>query len=281
MTHAGFDRPLRCAGSLDSAALLPTLYRAEQNFGWSAGMAAITAGLITQETLPAGPVAEAGCGGGGLLADLKQLLPGRALAGIDLHPEALRHAASLLDGRAHLAQAHLHCLPWPDDVFALVLALDTLDQRGVHLPHALQECRRVLAADGLLLLRVSAHPWLQGPHDDAFNTGRRYTKQTMLAALERAGFAPLRVTFANTLLGPPIAALRLLQRWRMLPWLPSLYTTPGLNALLAAALQAEARWLRCHDLPVGLSLYVLARKMAAENLSSPRTRPEDPDEPSA
>jgi len=280
MTRAALARPPHCAGSLDSATLLPSLYRTEQNFGWSAGMAAITAGLLAQTALPPGPVAEVGCGGGRLLAGLGPLLPGRAVAAIDLHPEALRRAASILAGRAQLAQAHLHCLPWPDDALALVLALDTLDQRGVRLSHALHECRRVLCTGGVLLLRVSAHPWLQGPHDDAFNTGRRYTKHTIRRALERAGFAPLRVTFANSLLGLPIAALRLLQRWRVLPWLPSLYTTPGLNALLAATLQVEARWLRHYDLPAGLSLYVLARKTADEQPSPPRTHREEFDEPS-
>lgn len=281
MIRSAFGPPLRCAGSLDSATLLPSLYRTELTFGWSAGMAAITATLIAQTALPPGPVAEIGCGGGRLLAGLKPLLPGRALAAIDLHPEALHRAASILEGSAYLAQAHLHCLPWPDDAFALALALDTLDQRGVRLPYALHECRRVLVEDGLLLLRVSAHPWLQGPHDEAFNTGRRYAKQTMLAALEQAGFAPLRVTFANSLLGPSIAALRLLQRWHVLPWLPSLYTTPGLNALLAATLQAEARWLRRYNLPAGLSLYVLARKTAGRQSSPPRTPHEDAREPNA
>lgn len=281
MTRAAPARLPYCADSLDSATLLPFLYRTEQSFGWNAGMAAITAALIAQTALPPGPVAEIGCGGGRLLANLELLLPGRALAGIDLHPDALHHAASTLDDRAQLAQAHLHCLPWPDDAFALALALDTLDQRGVHLSRALHECRRVLRADGLLLLRVSAYPWLQGPHDDAFNTGRRYARRTMLAALEQTGFAPLRVTFANSLFGPSIAALRLLQRWRVLPWLPSLYTTPGLNALLAAALRIEARWLRRQDLPAGLSLYILARKTAGEKPSPPGAHREEPDEPSA
>ncbi|MDI9549036.1 MAG: methyltransferase domain-containing protein, partial [Chloroflexota bacterium] len=182
------------------------------------------------------------------------------LTGMDLHPQALSHAAQVAGDAAHLTQAHLHRLPWPDDAFALLLALDALDQRGVRLTLALREAWRVLAADGVLLLRVSACPRLLGPHDAAFNTGRRYARRTLDQALRRAGFTPERVTYANSALAAPIAALRLLQRWRLLPFAPYLYTTPAIDALLVAALRCEVRWLRWHDLPAGLSLYVAARK---------------------
>ena len=264
------SRPPAWRRSLTDAALLPSLYRTEQNNGWSIGMRAITRALIVTETLPRGPVAELGCGGGRLLAELGLMLPGRILTGIDLHPQALGHAAATLSDAALLAQAHLHQLPWPADTFALVLALDTLDQRRVQLSKALRESWRILCPGGILLLRVSAHPWLQGPHDAAFNTGRRYAKRTVLQALLRTGFAPVRVTYANALFGAPIAVLRLLQRWRVLPFLPALYTTPGVNALLAAALRQEARWLRRVNLPAGLSLYALAQKPApARDAGSP------------
>ena len=243
-----------------SAALLLALYRNEERSGWSVGMRAITRVLIAQTALPDGPAAELGCGGGHLLGELGPLLPGRLLTGMDLHPQALSHAAQVAGDAAHLTQAHLHRLPWPDDAFALLLALDALDQRGVRLTLALREAWRVLAADGVLLLRVSACPRLLGPHDAAFNTGRRYARCTLDQALRRAGFTPERVTYANSALAAPIAALRLLQRWRLLPFAPYLYTTPAIDALLVAALRCEVRWLRRHDLPAGLSLYVAARK---------------------
>ncbi len=224
--------------SPDGAALLLALYRNEGRSGWSTGMRAITRTLIAQTALPDGPAAELGCGGGRLLAELGPLLPGRLLTGMDLHPQALSHAAQVAGDAAHLTQAHLHRLPWPDDAFALLLALDALDQRGVRLTLALREAWRVLAADGVLLLRVSACPRLLGPHDAAFNTGRRYARCTLDQALRRAGFTPERVTYANSADRAYRRAGASCSVGDCCP-APSLYTAPAIGALLVAALRCK------------------------------------------
>jgi SAM-dependent methyltransferase len=249
--------------SLADAEMLPLLYCAEHGHGWSAGMRAITRVLLAGCDLPPGPVIELGCGGGRLLADLKSAYPDRTLHGVDLHPHALAYAAATAGAGVGLGQAHLHKLPFPAATFALCLALDAFDQRGVQLDRALAESWRILRPDGVLLLRVSAHSWLHGPHDAAFNTGHRYEKREMCHALRRVNFVPLRVTYANTLLSGPAVVVRLLQRWHIVPFLPSLYTRPAPNVLLSAALRWEARWLRTRDLPAGMSLYVAARKATA------------------
>jgi hypothetical protein len=141
--------------------------------------------------------------------------------------------------------------------------LDVFDQKGVDLASACGQSWRVLADGGLLLLRVSAHEWLRGEHDDAFNTGRRYEPGRLAHALAAAGFDVERMTYANTLLGLPVVGLRLAQRWRVVPFSEALYRVPLLNGLMLAALQLEARWLRRWDLPAGLSLFAVARKRAA------------------
>ena len=58
----------------------------------------------------------------------------------------------------------------------------------------------------------------------------------MIHVLRNAGFYAERVTYANTLLSLPEGAVRILQRWGVLPFLPSLYTTHTLNRLLQHAL---------------------------------------------
>lgn len=244
---------------VDRAALLPALYRSPRLSGWSDGMLAVTAALLDGCTLPDGPILELGCGNGRLLAALQSRYPARTVYGAELHPLALVHAVALRPA-AHLLQAHLATIPSTSDHFALVVAMDALDQQGVALDEALAESWRILRPGGILLMRVSAYPWLKGPHDAAFNTARRYVRPELAACLVGAGFGVVRMTYANALLGGPAVALRLLQRWGLAPFWPGLYETPELNAALEWSLRCEARWLRRLDLPAGLSLYALARK---------------------
>jgi SAM-dependent methyltransferase len=239
------------------AHLLPLLYELEAESGWAGGMAAVTLALLHGAGLPSGArVLDAGCGGGAMLRALQEAGQGEAV-GVDLHPAALfgdaTHAAPVAGG-------DLHRLPFGDGCFDALLALDSLDQEGVHLAGALGEARRVLRPGGALLLRVSAYPWLHGAHDAAFGTGKRYARGELLAAVRGAGFAVLRATHANSLLAPPVIALRLAQRDALHPQAEQLYGSSTANRVLGAALRQEARWLERRNLPFGLSLFVLAQK---------------------
>ncbi len=239
--------------------LLPRLFQGEMGSGWGAGSRALTRSLLAGVRLPAGPLVEIGCGGGELLSMLQAERPGHAVVGIDRHPVALGEAAALrLNLR--LAQADAHALPLPAGRIAAVLALDVLDQSSVRQEELLAETYRVLAADGLLLARVSAHQWLYGPHDVAFGTGRRIAKGELRVALERAGFHIERVTYVDSLAAPPAVGLRLAQRWGVMAWQSNLYADGRLNRWLAQALHSEARLVRYINLPWGLSLVALARK---------------------
>ncbi len=243
------------------ADLLPLLYGAEEQSGWGRGMRAVTQALLADVTLPSGPLLEVGCGGGRMLADLAQQHGDRLVCGVDLNPLALAHARRRLPSGA-LVCATLEHLPLPRATFAAVIALDVLDQAGVALDAGLAELWRLLRPGGLLLARVSAHPWLYGAHDRAFHTGQRFTRGGFEAALARAGFELERMTYINAGLAGPVAALRLAQRWGLLPWLPEVYQASPLNDLVARLLAVEAFHLRRYNLPAGLSLCALARRPA-------------------
>ena len=213
-------------------------------------------------------ILEIGCGSGLLIHELVQRSPAALAIGTDRHPLALAHASraffdkKIIFGQpaSRFVQSDLHHLPFSDQTFDLIVALDVFDQAGVELKTALQESRRVLEDGGQLLLRVSAYPWLMSEHDQAFNTARRYNRRPLAALVQAAGFHVVRLTHANTLLAPPVIGLRLLQRWRRSGHREELYTNSFSNRILMAALQSEARWLRHHNLCAGISLYLFARK---------------------
>ena len=221
-------------------------------------MRAITRTLLQDVDIPDGPVVELGCGGARFIYDFTRRWPERTFVGVDLDGQALKYSASARR-RASLVQANLLDAPLPDHAFALCLALDSFDQRNIVLADALCESRRLLRSDGLLILRVSAYPWLQGPHDAAFGTGRRYTTDEVASILRDSGFEVRRLTHANTLLCAPVLLLRLLQQQGAIPFLPGLYRSHWLNSLWSSALKAEAGILRSANLPCGLSLYAVAR----------------------
>lgn len=223
-------------------------------------MRAVTHALLDRVLLPEGPILELGCGSGVFNAELERRYPHRAVLGVDLHPLALAYARQAGREQPALVRADLQRLPFEPGSVSAILALDTFDQHGVDLQAALSESWRILRPQGMLLLRVSAHPWLEGEHDTAFNTGRRYRRAEMVDALEATGFVAERVTFANTLLSPPLVALRLLQRWGRLALDDTSLAGEPANSLFARVLTLEAHWLRSADLGFGISLYVVARK---------------------
>ena len=251
------------------AALLPALYRAEGQSWWSRGMRAISHGLLDGLSLPAGPILELGCGGGTFIAEMAKRFPRRLVLGLDLHPEALATVADKAPafGNLQAMGANIHRLPLRDDSCALVVGLDVLDQAGVDLPAALAEAWRVLKPGGWLLLRVSAYDWLASPHDQDFGTGRRYSGADLRQALE-GGWRLRRLTYANTLLLPLVAAARFAERRGWLSTGAGLGAPAMLGQQLQRVLEAEARWLHRRSLPAGVSLYALAQKIALEH--SPR-----------
>lgn len=242
--------------------LLPALFAVEDNHWWAAGMRRVSHALLDGVSLPPGGIAEIGCGAGAFAAEVAQRYPDRSVLAVDLHSIALAGAAQRAGGRArlHVAAADGQQLPLSDASCALAVALDVLDQARIDLVAALAEVRRILRPGGWLLLRVSAYPWLQGPHDRAFGTARRYSRAELVAALERGGLETVRLSYANSLLLPVAMGARLAQRRQWLPATTGMSLPRPLNSVLLHVLSWEALWLRNRNVGWGLSLYALARK---------------------
>lgn len=132
-------------------------------------------------------VLDAGCGvgwGSCLLA----AAGASSVTGVDIHPQALENARERADGAAEFVQGDLAALPFDDDRFDVVVCFEAIE----HVPdpeRALDELRRVLRPDGLLLI--------SSPNRGVYPAGNPHHLHEYTASeLE----ASLRARFANVAL---------------------------------------------------------------------------------
>lgn len=149
-----------------------------------------------------GPILDAGCGTGGLLARL-----GRGdLYGLEYAQDAAARAAT--KSSACITRGTVNALPFADARFAAVVSADVLCHAAVEPAAALAEFHRVLRPGGLLVVNLPSYQWLASAHDRRVHNARRSTAGGVRAELAAAGFTNIRARYWNCLLLP----LMILQR---------------------------------------------------------------------
>jgi SAM-dependent methyltransferase len=237
----------------------------EKDFWWYRGMRSILFRMLEPHLSgrKIGRALEAGCGTGyfSYLLQNERRLP---VTPVDVGWEGLRRARSM--GVQRPVQANILNLPFGNAAFDLVLSIDVLphlirgeDQRGM------DELGRVLAPDGLLVVRTAALHLLRSRHSEFVYERQRFTRSRLTELARHAGIRVLRCTYANSLLLP--IALAKFRLWepltRQAPSSGVEPVAPWLDRILFGALAAEARWIGAgHDLPIGQSLVLIGEKMA-------------------
>jgi SAM-dependent methyltransferase len=204
-------------------------------------------------------IASVGCGPAAGLRWLRSLAgPEGCVVGLDADP---LHARRLGPGLEYVV-GKFEAAPLASGSFDVVLALEVLE----HLDDdaaGLREAARVLKPGGMLLVTVPALPSLWGGQDVVSHHQRRYTKRTLCRAFANAQLPRPSVTYFNTLLFPPIAAVRWARRVWGLAHRPRSDLDdnhPGLiNEILAAVFATERRLVGRVPMPVGISLLATTR----------------------
>ena len=227
---------------------------------WYRGLRTLTADLLQRalaRTKGVGPVLDAGCGTGGMLARLAGGAAGPRTLGLEFDAIAAGLAANK-SGRP-VIRGSANELPLKEGALAAYVSLDVLCHEGVEPDRALSEARRCLAPGGVAVLNLPAYGWLLSAHDKRVHNARRFTRPQARRLLTANGFKVLRASYWNTLLFPLMLLHRLIERGDAASdvhdypaWQDTLFST-------ALAIERVAIGLGL-SLPFGGSLIVVAAR---------------------
>ena len=233
-------------------------HRAEDRHWWYRGRREVLERVIDGLGLPLGArILDAGCGSGRNMVELARR---GSVTGVEVSDTSVclaraRDAGEVISGSVLQ-------MPFESASFDLAVCLDVIEHLADDIA-ALRELRRVVVPGGALLVTVPAYQWLWSGHDEVNHHYRRYTRQTLQSAAERAGWEPVRSTHFNSLLLPAAILLRILDRISRKTTESSLdlWVPPQpLNWLLERPLRLEATLIgRGGRIPAGLSLLAVFR----------------------
>lgn len=229
----------------------------QETHWWFTARRGILSAEIARLPLPKpARILEVGCGPGGNLELLKAFGEVRAI-----EPDAESRAYAAERSGVSVAGGLLpDGLPDLGEPFDMVAAFDVVehvdDDAG-----AVAALGRLLKPGGFLVTTVPAYAWLWSEHDAQHHHKRRYTRPRYRRLFEAAGLTVRRATYFNSVLFPPIAAVRLAKTAAGIRGGDDeAMPRPALNGLLRSLFGAEKAILRATDLPFGVSILLIAQR---------------------
>lgn len=207
-------------------------------------------------------VFDAGCGTGGLLAQVCKQPWVELAAGCEPHPVALEHCRGQ---KLRVWGCSIEALPeWkPPLDLDVVLCMDVLYHRDVNPWQSTAVMTSLLRPGGLMVINVAAMPCLRRDHDSRVHGARRFLARELRNLVQSHGLDVERLHYWNSWLTPLLwLKLQLADRAAHRSNNYSELEPPhnGLNAFLNGLLRLEHLVNRWAPLPFGSSLFCQARK---------------------
>lgn len=200
-------------------------------------------------------ILDIGCGAGALLDELKN---SNECFGIDKSSLAIEFCQKRK--LKNLKIGSIEKLPYPNEKFDVVLALDVLE----HIKNdakAISEIKRITKKDGLIIIFVPAFSALWSETDIISNHHRRYLLGEISQKIKKQGLTILKKSYFNTFLFVPIFLVRLLTKiFKIKNNVEIKMNNSFLNKIFYIIFSSEINILKHVSLPFGVSCMVVAKK---------------------
>lgn len=234
------------------------MHSLEDHHWWFAGRRRIVGRIISSLHLPPKVrILDAGCGTGGNLRFLSQF---GEVTGVELDDNAA--ALARMRGPWPVLKGSLpEGMPFSGPQFDLIVLLDVLEHIDDDITSLRTLCSLLLPG-GYLVLTVPAFPLLWSTHDEEHYHKRRYRAPELRKAIQRGGLELPYLSYFNTWLFPPVAAVRMARRVFPSDKVGRDVRMPGtiINGILKSIFGSERHWIGRVRMPFGVSLLAVARK---------------------
>ena len=159
-------------------------------------------GLSHLANEPRAKVLDVGCGGGRTIETLLSGSTDSTVFGVDYSPASVavareRNRSSIERGRVEIREAPVSSLPFPDETFDLVTAVET-HYYWPHLPGDVREVKRVMKAGGTFMIiaetyRGRRNDWLYRPVMRGLLRANYLTPEEHRRLLDDAGYRDAQV----------------------------------------------------------------------------------------
>lgn len=204
-------------------------------------------------------ILDAGCGTGGTIKYLKKF-GFSSIYGIDKSNVAVAFCKKR--GLKNIRVSSIDKIPYENDYFDAIICMDVLYHKDIKVQKSIEELKRVLKKGGIIYFEEPSYNWLRGTHDDAIETGHRFTLKELKKNLLRADLKIIKGTHFNAILFPLIAFRRLMDKLTGNKRTSSdVYPILGLQAfVINKLLNIELKLTNLVSLPFGLSVIFLCKK---------------------
>lgn len=235
------------------------MFNNECDHWWFRGLRGLL--LFWLNKLEAKSILDAGCGTGENLHILRSKK--YKVRGCDVSDEAVSYCKQR--GLEDVLRASISKLPYQDSLFDCIYCMDVfacLTQKEYQA--ALIEFKRCLKPYGYLIINTAALPFLFSNHDVAWKVKRRFLLKDIETDLKVQDFEIVKSTYRVFFLFPLAVVFKLFNKmyYRHSKDVPDHIDKVNilLNGVFTGIMLAENYLLRLINLPIGTSIFIVARR---------------------